>query len=469
MIKKSYLLEDEKNFIPNFKAGLQLLKRISKEKAAYDWTTFSGIIPLPPHIRNVIASVSNDIFYNLAPCYGTQDSDENLLKGIVNYFCSCSIKSSQESVVQANSVFEIISLFYQYLFHSGIKKVTLFIPKPSFGYYLEQYSLFNVDTLQFKFEFIDSSADNSYRITPKELQEAIDRNSQTNPESYKILLLTNPINPTGTIYHKEHLEAIAPLLKKENIFIISDEIFRDTYLTEKNPHCSIGSIEDVADKTLTLNGVGKSRLLYSFRISFGNILPTFRASPSSKTFVEFYEEYKQMSYNLFSKLISIEALKDNQDNQKFLAELRNAYLENYIFAKDLIKNFNDKLQERFDLKDNFLSLEIENPESTGVCLINFSGLRGFIYKGKPISSSLDMATFLYETAGVAMVPGECFFFSADEMLVRLPPGPAREKLNSGFQAMAEACIEHLKLPVKHLAPKNSNSIVISYASSGYNY
>ena len=92
--------------------------------------------------------------------------------------------------------------------------------------------------------FIETTQENNFKITPKQLKAAI------TPKT-KMLVLTTPSNPTGMVYSKSELESIAEILKNTNIWVISDEIYEklvyDGYFT------SCGSIsQDMLERTITI-------------------------------------------------------------------------------------------------------------------------------------------------------------------------------------------------------------------------
>ena len=87
--------------------------------------------------------------------------------------------------------------------------------------------------------------ENQFRLTPSELESAI-------TEKTKVLILAFPNNPTGAIMEKEDLEAIAPIIEKHDLYVISDEIYSE--LSYKSKHVSICSIPGMRERTIILNG-----------------------------------------------------------------------------------------------------------------------------------------------------------------------------------------------------------------------
>ena len=107
---------------------------------------------------------------------------------------------------------------------------------------------------------IPSTIDSDFKVTPDELESAI------TPKT-KILMFSSPCNPSGTVYTRTELEAIAKMLEKyPNIYIIADEIYEHINFTEK--HFSIGTIPSLKERTITVNGVSKGFAMTGWRVGF---------------------------------------------------------------------------------------------------------------------------------------------------------------------------------------------------------
>tara|TARA_B100001142_G_scaffold231108_1_gene229263 strand:+ start:476 stop:1672 length:1197 start_codon:yes stop_codon:yes gene_type:complete len=107
---------------------------------------------------------------------------------------------------------------------------------------------------------ISSTIDTDFKVTPEQLEAAITKNT-------KMLMFSSPCNPSGTVYTKEELEAIAKMLEKyPDIYIVSDEIYEHINFTEK--HFSIGSIPSMTERTITVNGVSKGFAMTGWRVGF---------------------------------------------------------------------------------------------------------------------------------------------------------------------------------------------------------
>jgi len=107
--------------------------------------------------------------------------------------------------------------------------------------------------------FIETKAENEFRLTADELQSAI------TPKT-KALILPYPCNPTGAVMRQQDLEAIAKVLAGTKIMVISDEIYSE--LTYGKKHMSIASISDMYERTVYVGGFSKSHAMTGWRMGY---------------------------------------------------------------------------------------------------------------------------------------------------------------------------------------------------------
>ncbi|MDG5470616.1 pyridoxal phosphate-dependent aminotransferase [Jeotgalibacillus sp. ET6] len=130
------------------------------------------------------------------------------------------------------------------------------IPTPYWVSYPEQVKLADGRPV-----YIEGKEENQYKITPDQLSSAIS-------DKTKAIIINSPSNPTGMIYSKSELEAIAEVCADQNILIISDEIYEKlTY--EGQRHVSVASIsETFKQQSIIVNGVSKSHSMTGWRIGY---------------------------------------------------------------------------------------------------------------------------------------------------------------------------------------------------------
>ena len=106
---------------------------------------------------------------------------------------------------------------------------------------------------------INLKAENDFRLTAEELEAAI------TPKT-KLLVMPFPNNPTGAIMEKKDLEAVAEVVKKHDLFVISDEIYSALTYTEK--HISIASLPGMKERTIVIDGFSKSHAMTGWRLGY---------------------------------------------------------------------------------------------------------------------------------------------------------------------------------------------------------
>ena len=128
------------------------------------------------------------------------------------------------------------------------------IPQPSYVSYVPCCVLANGTPVP-----IELKAENEFRLTAEELEAAI------TPKT-KLLVMPFPNNPTGAVMGKKDLEAVAEVVKKHDLFVLSDEIYAE--LTYLDNHVSIASIPGMRERTIVINGFSKSHAMTGWRLGY---------------------------------------------------------------------------------------------------------------------------------------------------------------------------------------------------------
>lgn len=108
---------------------------------------------------------------------------------------------------------------------------------------------------------LDTTQENGYKMTPAQLKAAITKKT-------KALIINSPSNPTGAIYNREELQAIADVIGEQEIAVISDEIY-EYLIYDGNKHVSIASLnETIKERTVVVNGMSKGYAMTGWRIGY---------------------------------------------------------------------------------------------------------------------------------------------------------------------------------------------------------
>ena len=154
---------------------------------------------------------------------------------------------------------------------------------------------------------INLKAENEFRLTAKELRDAI-------TEKTKVLILPFPNNPTGAIMERKDLEEIAQVIEEKDIFVISDEIYSE--LTYKGDHVSIVNIPGMQERTILINGFSKSYAMTGWRLGYA-------CGPEAiiQQMVKIHQ-FAIMCAPTTSQYAAVEALKNGDEDVK---QMREAY------------------------------------------------------------------------------------------------------------------------------------------------
>lgn len=221
---------------------------------------------------------------------------------------------------------------------------------------------------------INLKAENQFRLTALELEKAI------TPKT-KILILPYPNNPTGAIMEKEDLEAIAEVIKRHDILVMSDEIYGE--LTYSGKHTSIASIDGMQERTILINGFSKAYAMTGWRLGY-----VCAPEPIIKQMTKIHQ-FAIMCAPTTSQYAAIEALKNGESD---IEEMKKSYNQRRKF---LLKKFSDMNLECFEPYGAFYVFP---------CIKEFG------------MSSEEFATKLLQEEKVAVVPGNAFGESGEGYL-----------------------------------------------------
>lgn len=175
------------------------------------------------------------------------------------------------------------------------------IPQPSYVSYLPCCVLANGTPV-----VINLKAENEFRLTAEELEAAI------TPKT-KLLVMPFPNNPTGAIMERKDLEAVAEVVKKHDLYVISDEIYSAlTYGEEK--HVSIASLPGMWERTIVINGFSKSHAMTGWRLGYA-CGPKVILEQMLKI-----HQYAIMCAPTTSQYAAVAALRDGDDEVEMMRE-----------------------------------------------------------------------------------------------------------------------------------------------------
>ena len=246
------------------------------------------------------------------------------------------------------------------------------IPAPFWLSYPEM-----VNTTGAKPVIVNTKAENNFELVPEELEAAV-------TEKTKLMILTTPSNPTGAVYSREKLEAIANIAVKHNFMILADEIYEKLVYDADKPHISIASLsEEIRNLTITVNGCSKAYSMTGWRIGFLTA-PLWLA----KRIIAF-QSHTTSNVTTFAQYGAIAALEGKADAD--IDNMRQAFAK----RRDLIYSLVSKIE----------GIKCLRPQGAFYLLCDISAFG---------MGSDEFCTRLLEEEKLAAIP--CSSFGADNMI-----------------------------------------------------
>lgn len=246
------------------------------------------------------------------------------------------------------------------------------IPAPCWVSYIEMVKLAEGKSI-----IIETGIEQDFKITPAQLDAAI------TPKS-RAIILCSPSNPTGSVYTKEELKALADVLAKyPNIIIIADEIYE--HINYVGKHESIAQFENVKDRVAIINGVSKAYAMTGWRLGW-MAAPQWLASACNKL---------QGQYTSGPSSIAQKAAEA-------------AYLGDQQCIENMCKAFTRRRDLIVKLASEIEGFKVNKPQGAFYLFPECSYYFGKSYNGKAINTSADLAMFLLEEGHVASVGGLAF-------------------------------------------------------------
>ncbi|MBS7411168.1 MAG: pyridoxal phosphate-dependent aminotransferase [Muribaculaceae bacterium] len=246
------------------------------------------------------------------------------------------------------------------------------IPTPAWVSYVEMVKLAEGVTVT-----VPTTVDDNFKVSPERLEAAI-------TDKTRMVLLCSPSNPTGSVYSRDELRALAEVLARHpQVLILSDEIYEHINFT--GTFASISEFEEVRDRTIIVNGVSKAYAMTGWRIGF-IAAPLWVAKATTKL---------QGQYTSNPSSIAQKAAEA-------------AYTGSQQCVEDMRVAFERRRNLICSLLAEIPGLKINHPEGAFYIFPEVSAYFGKKYGDKTINDANDLAMYLLETGHVATVGGDAF-------------------------------------------------------------
>lgn len=250
---------------------------------------------------------------------------------------------------------------------------------------------------------VKTSIEQNFKMTPEQLEEAI------TPKT-KMLWYSSPCNPSGMVYTKEELRALADVLKNHpQIIVVSDEIYE--HINFIGGHFSMAQFDDMYNRTVTVNGVSKAFAMTGWRIGYIGA-PTYIAKACTKL-----QGQVTSGANCIAQRAVITALEAPVDKIQYM-------IDKFAERRTLILNLLKGLE----------GFECNEPQGAFYVFPNVSAWFGKTVKGKHIQNATDFSMLLLEEAHVATVTGEAF---GNPDCIRISYAASEEQIKEAIKRIGE--------------------------------
>ena len=258
--------------------------------------------------------------------------------------------------------------------------------------------------------FVEATFEQNFKMTPEQLEAAI------TPRT-RLLILCSPSNPTGSVYNKEELRALANIiLKYKDVYVLADEIYE--HINYVGRHESIAQFPGMKERTIVVNGVSKAYAMTGWRIGY-IAAPEWIVKGCNKL---------QGQYTSGPCSVSQKAAEA-------------AYVESQQCVEDMRKAFERRRDLIVSLARQIPGLEVNVPEGAFYLFPKCSSFYGSslsrdgIATNQTIENSTDLAMYLLEEAHVATVGGDAF---GDPACFRMSYATSDDNIREAMRRIAEA-------------------------------
>ena len=253
---------------------------------------------------------------------------------------------------------------------------------------------------------IRTNAEDEFKLLPSQLEAAITPRTRA-------IIISYPSNPAGVSYSREELEALAEVILRKGILVISDDIYEKILYDDASPFHTLASLsEELKRISIVVNGVSKTYSMTGWRIGY--------AAGSEEIISAMTKHQSQNTSNPTSiaQKASVEALNGSQESLP-------------VMVREFQKR-RDRIVERLNAIPGVTCMK---PQGAFYVFPNVSSYYGRAFGGKTIAGSSEMAAYLLDEANVALVPGGDFGHDGH---VRISYATSLAQIEKGVDRIREA-------------------------------
>ncbi|MCD8356353.1 MAG: pyridoxal phosphate-dependent aminotransferase [Clostridia bacterium] len=255
---------------------------------------------------------------------------------------------------------------------------------------------------------VHAQASANFKITAEQLEAAI-------TDKTKMFMLNSPSNPTGMVYTREELEALAAVCEKHGIYVLADDIYCNL-VYDGIEYTSIASVSPaMKEQCIVVNGVSKSYSMTGWRVGYTLSNETVAKAMSS------YASHSTGAPATMAQWAAVESLEGEQDSVELMRQ-----------------QFEQRRNHLVERMNKIEGVSCIKPQGAFYVMMDISGFIGKTMYGRVIESDLDFADLFLEKALVATVP--CAAFAAPNYL-RWSYATSMENIDKGLDRLEKFIAE----------------------------
>lgn len=358
----------------------------------FDFSTGEPDFNTPEHICKAAWEAMQSGHTHYTPAPGIREIREAICK---RYQSQYGIEYGIDQVIVSNGAKHSIHNVLAALCDPGDE---VLIPTPYWVSYSDLVQMTGA-----KYILLPTTMSNGFKLTPQQLRDAI------TPKS-KLLMLNSPSNPTGAVYTRAELEAIADVALDSGVMVMSDEIY-EQLIYDGEPTCFATLRPGLQEQVITISGVSKSYAMTGWRIGWAlGPAPLIKAMSS----IQSQETGNPCSVSQYAAIAALEG------DQSCVAEMK--------------KEFQERRSLVCDKLSSMPGVKCREPEGAFYAFFDISDYFGKAVAGKVIESSTDFAIAALESIQVNLVTGQAFGANG---FVRMSYAASKDQLNKGLDRLEQ--------------------------------
>lgn len=347
----------------------------------------------PDNINDVACEAIRNGFTKYTPASGIED----LKKAVSEKFKTFNkVDYGVDQIVISNGGKHSLTNIFTAIINEGDEVV---IPAPFWLSYPEIVKLAGGVPV-----IVTTAPENDFKITAQQLAEAC-------TDKTKAFVLNSPNNPTGMIYTREELEALAKVIVEKDIYVVADEMY-EYLIYGEDEHVSIASLgKEIYDHTITCSGLSKSYAMTGWRIGYTG------ASKEITKLMSSVQSHQTSNPNSIAQKAALEALTGPQDK-----------------VKEMIKEFAQRRDYIYGRLKDLPHISVIEPKGAFYTFVKVEDTFGMEYKGEKVGDVSRLAAILLEDYSVAVVPCTDFGFPG---YIRLSYAISKEQIKKGIDRIEQ--------------------------------